>query len=438
MMIDGEIIRLTWKMKECGRIADPENCLAIIHRKTVMAGKITIRKEGYTYKGQLRHTAKWYVNLTDHAGQFHAIPGFRDKEATVQLGLIIQKLDITAEAKSPPDALLMKSVKALPEKTRQRLAQKGFIPKTSVTALKPLPEYIGKWVKYMKDTQVCEAHYKQNEARVKRILSECDIKHLPDLERSKIQGWAASFLESGSAGATMANYIRAIRAFANWLVAEGIIETSPLKHMKVTTRIPTVEKRPRRALWPEQCRELLKAAVASLETVNGMTGPDRALLYRVALETGLRWSELRSLRVESFDLDSDIPTVTVEASASKNRKESVLPLRRALVEILRKKFKGRKASDKAFIGMKAVRGAKMLRHDLENAGIPYETPEGTADFHALRHSYISTLTRSGVHPKMAQTLARHSTVELTLGRYSHVKLKEQADALENALIPLKE
>jgi hypothetical protein len=31
---------------------------------------------------------------------------------------------------------------------------------------------------------------------------------------------------------------------------------------------------------------------------------------------------------------------------------------------------------------------------------------------------------------MSQALARHSSVELTLGRYSHVTLKEQADTLE--------
>ncbi len=202
-----------------------------------MAGKITIRKEGYPYKGQLRHTNNWYVNFTDYAGQFHAVPGYRDKEATIQLGVIVQKLDIVAEAKSPPDALLMKSVKALPEKTQRWLEKWGFIPKASITAVKPLAEYIDLWVKYMKDTQVCEAHGKQNKARVKRILSECKIRYLPEIERSTIQGWVASYLESGGAGATTANYLRAIRAFCNWLVSEGIIEASPLKHMNVSCSI---------------------------------------------------------------------------------------------------------------------------------------------------------------------------------------------------------
>jgi len=52
-----------------------------------------------------------------------------------------------------------------------------------------------------------------------------------------------------------------------------------------------------------------------------------------------------------------------------------------------------------------------------------------ADFDALRHTFISNLARGGVHPKLAQDLARHSDVNLTLSRYSHTELEEQASAV---------
>jgi len=52
-----------------------------------------------------------------------------------------------------------------------------------------------------------------------------------------------------------------------------------------------------------------------------------------------------------------------------------------------------------------------------------------ADFHSLRHSFISNLARGGVHPKVAQALARHSTIVLAMDRYSHTLVGEQADAL---------
>src|SRR5262249_46343164 len=52
------------------------------------------------------------------------------------------------------------------------------------------------------------------------------------------------------------------------------------------------------------------------------------------------------------------------------------------------------------------------------------------DFHALRHQFISNLAASGVHPKVAQSLARHSTITLTMDRYTHVGLLDQTSALE--------
>jgi len=51
------------------------------------------------------------------------------------------------------------------------------------------------------------------------------------------------------------------------------------------------------------------------------------MLYRVAVETGLRQSELRSLTRVSFALDASPPTVTVQAGCSKHRRQDVLPLR---------------------------------------------------------------------------------------------------------------
>ena len=73
----------------------------------------------------------------------------------------------------------------------------------------------------------------------------------------------------------------------------------------------------------------------------------------------------------------------------------------------------------------------MQRIDLEAAGIPYRDAEGEfADFHALRHSYISLLGRLGVSPKVTQTLARHSDIRLTMNVYSHARIHDLAAAVE--------
>jgi hypothetical protein len=60
----------------------------------------------------------------------------------------------------------------------------------------------------------------------------------------------------------------------------------------------------------------------------------------------------------------------------------------------------------------------------------YRDGEGRyGDFHALRHTFISLIVRSGASPKTAQTLARHSTATLTLGRYAHAGLFDLTTAI---------
>ncbi len=51
----------------------------------------------------------------------------------------------------------------------------------------------------------------------------------------------------------------------------------------------------------------------------------------------------------------------------------------------------------------------------------YKIGDGrVADFHSLRHGFISFLVNANVPPKDAHTLARHSTITLTLDRYAHL------------------
>ena len=74
--------------------------------------------------------------------------------------------------------------------------------------------------------------------------------------------------------------------------------------------------------------------------------------------------------------------------------------------------------------------AAMLRGDLDEAGIDYQDSDGRfCDFHSLRHTFITNLANGGVHPKLAQDLARHSDINLTLSCYSHSVLGDRSNAL---------
>jgi integrase len=53
-----------------------------------------------------------------------------------------------------------------------------------------------------------------------------------------------------------------------------------------------------------------------------------------------------------------------------------------------------------------------------------------ADFHAFRHATGSFLAQGGVSPKVAQTIMRHSDINLTMSTYSHAYREDEARAVE--------
>jgi integrase len=137
-------------------------------------------------------------------------------------------------------------------------------------------------------------------------------------------------------------------------------------------------------LTPDEQVRLIRSAETG-PPLFGMPGLERARLYAVALGTGFRANELRTLVPACFDLDADPPTVTVRAAYSKHRRDDVQPIRPELADALRRWLSTKPDGAPVFVAL-TMRTGEMVKADLEGAGILYETNEGTADFHALRHS----------------------------------------------------
>ncbi len=252
---------------------------------------------------------------------------------------------------------------------------------------------------------------------------------------------------AGISAQTFNFYLQAIKQFCRWAVKDRRIVESPVSHLQ-GLNVRTDRRHDRRALTLDELRELLKHVATEVPRF-GISGFSRALVYRVAVETGLRVGELRSLTRGSLCLAGNAPSITVAASYSKRRRQDTLPLRLETAATLRKHLRGKSDAEPVF--ELPDKPAKMFRADLEAARLawiedgkaPAEKKRRTkstflcyadeagrvADFHALRHTFISNLARGGVHPKLAQDLARHSDVNLTLSRYSHTELEEQASAV---------
>lgn len=112
---------------------------------------------------------------------------------------------------------------------------------------------------------------------------------------------------------------------------------SPVAHLRgVNVKID--RRHDRRVLEPDELRRLLECTHNG-PTRFGMTGPERAVLYRVAAESGLRANELRSLKVSSFDFNRC--NVTVGAVVSKHREQDEIPLRADTITLVKNLLSGK-------------------------------------------------------------------------------------------------
>jgi len=348
----------------------------------------------------IRQSGKWHIKYVDAEGIERRVTGFKDKEATRQLAARLEK--------------------------ETELARAGIVDGFKEHRKKPLAEHLEDFRQSLLAKGNTTKHADQTVYRTKRIIEGCKFSFWNDIQPSKVQRHLAGLREGQEcmSAQTSNYYLKSIKQFAKWMVQDGRAPTSPLEHLR-TVNARTDKRRERRALDPDELRHLLETTVVGPDRF-GMTGCERAMLYRLATETGLRASELRSLFVSSFDFRRY--TVRVEAGYSKHRRQDELPLRPDTAAELERLFANKMPNAQAF--NVPDKPAKMLQADLADAGIDYVDESGRVfDFHALRGQCASLLAASGVHPKVAQSIMRHGDINLTMSRYTHVLRGQESEAV---------
>ncbi len=367
-----------------------------------------------TGKKTRKRASRWYVELADSNGVRQRIRGYTDKSAT--------------------QALMTDLVK------RAEKESAGLYDGTlALHAARELKDHIADYKAHLEAKNDSQKHVKLTLSRLKEVFDSCGITRLAHLDATKVVAHLGTLRQEtdkrkGLALRTINAYIAAIRSFARWALSTDRIARNPFLSLAAVNERADV-RRVRRCIEPEELTNLL-AATRVGPAFRGVSGEDRARLYVVARFSGLRVSELASLTRSSFDLEATPPSVTVEAAYSKRRRCDVQPLPTFLTKELVLWLETRLPRALLWPGTWRERAAEMLRRDLKAAGIDATDDTGRIiDFHALRHAYITDLAQSGIHPAEAQALARHSTIALTIDRYTHVRRVDLGHALEKLTPP---
>ena len=425
-----------------------------------------------TYRGrdgQTHDAEKFYAELRTADGRVLRLPGFVSERQTTKLGDNVQKLiDCVANHELPTGDLAL-WIESLPNRTAKILSRWGLLSVHRLAAGKGLAEHLADWKADLLAKGRTANHANLVHARVARLLKACKVTFVSEIQPGTAQA-AIAALRVGRPHPTVStdepdkrqgptkglslqtcNHITtACKAFTHWLCRDGRLQADPLMHL-TKYNVRTDRRHDRRALSDVEITALIQAAERG-PTVLGITGPARAMLYRVAVGTGFRKAELASLTPQSFNLNNEPPTITVRAGFSKHRREDTQPIRRDLADTLRVYLQD-KAVLKPLFNL-TQRTYRLIRTDLANARAAFINDAGDnatersereksgfcryvddagryADFHALRHTFITRLVKSNASVKVCQELARHSDPKLTFAVYSHVGMADTSRALDN-------
>jgi integrase len=245
------------------------------------------------------------------------------------------------------------------------------------------------------------------------LAARVEDARLSDVTEERAQQALAALKKAGRSLTTCNHHKAAIKSFAKWCYDTHRTREDTLRGVR-GYNAKEDRRHDRRTIGVEELQHLVEITARG-PVVLGVSGPVRALCYRLAATTGLRYGEIGSITPASFNWAA--PSVTVRAAYTKNGQVAELPLLRDLADDLKRHVATLPAGRPVF-DLPAEQGAKMLKHDLRAANIPYrDDADLVFDFHALRCELATLLDSMGVSPRVVQRLMRHSTLELT-GRYT--------------------
>ncbi len=379
-------------------------------------------------KGKKIASGKWTVQITDAAGIVRRLPGFTDKSATLELERGILRLVSARASGMAPDSEMVRFIEGLPGAVRDKLTEWDILDARRSAAGKPLADLIASWMQHMKARQLSDQYRNESVARVRRIFSDCRFLRITDVDPTKVENWLADRRRADNMSASTANsHLASAKAFFSYLAKAGFVSSNPLARISKANEAvdPRLERRP----FSAEELSALVAAAEKAETRFGMPGPERALLYTLAAESALRWSELRSLKKRDFNFVEN--TLTVRASIAKNAKDATLPLLPDTAQRLAAHMRDFDLEAPAFPGIWRRRGAEMLHADMAEAEIPVFDQYGRkADFHCLRGTTATLLCEANIPLPTVQQILRHSTPALTTKHCVRLSVVDKARALE--------
>ena len=380
-------------------------------------------------RGGKRAKGRWYASWVDHNGKRHTKSTRTTDKATAE----------RIANKNEADAALRRE---------------GVIDPTLDTASREarrsIDSHLSDYEHKMRASNRTDDHVRRTVGTIRKIANWAEFITASNITADGVNRYAAKMNDDGLSPRTIQAHLTAIKGFTKWLADHHKLPRDPLVSVKKPN--PEADRRLERRMllleeWP-----LISDATLTGPRKHGMTGPERELLYRTAIQTGLRSSELRTLTPGQLHLDTKQPYITCKARSTKNRKDAQQFIPVDLAADLKVHINEKPPKAPVFNLPHETNMAKMLRADLTTARNQWlaetsNSPDAHAqraesdfllsknhdeksiDFHSLRHTCGAWLALTGTQPNVIQQVMRHSSIVLTMDTYGHLLPGQEADAI---------
>jgi integrase len=374
--------------------------------------------------GKKIKSSKWYVQFRDHLYIVRRLPAFRNKALSLSLE---RKINELVEYRRAGEALtgdVKRFVDTLDVAILRRLQRWGLVGAQVSGRGVSVDELVMQYLKDLENIGRRESYINSVDARLNKFLEDAQVRSLYDLTPARFIEFRNNLICSA---ATKNHYLTEIKGFLSWLVKQGNLKDNPLASISPLTA-SHIEYG---ILSPDVFIQLIQGTQGLATIHYDTTGKQRALLYLLAGNTGLRISELLAIRWGWIDYNNRV--VHLPASATKNKRAAHQPIPQAVIEALR--VIPNQEPDKPVFDFPVGFGSKsarVLRKDLQACGLPLvDEHNRKIVFHSLRASFISFLANSDTPAKVVQQLARHSSINLTMNTYAKAYNQSLQSAMDN-------
>lgn len=296
------------------------------------------------------------------------------------------------------------------------------MPGTQETILPAFLDYIKFEKRYSAHTH--RAYSDDLNAFFQFIQDQFDVNRPSDISPGMIRTWMASLTQSKIQPRSINRKISSLKSFFRYCMVKGQIEANPTKTIQV------LKTRKRLPSYVEQ--DQMEKLLQGIQFVDDFTGRGDYLILSLLYHTGVRVSELVSLKTSQIDLSRNQLKVL-----GKGNKERIIPLHQELVDKIRA-FQVEKATifpeaifPQLLLTSKQKPHTSRQVYDIVKKYLSLVTTADKKSPHVLRHSFATHLTSNGAELNAVKELLGHSSLAATQV-YTHNSIERLRDIHKKA------